>query len=51
MEWKEPQHTRWLGVCLFGFLFATLVTGFNFTMAVVVVIVALIGATLISIEE
>lgn len=51
MEWKELHHTRWLGACLFGLLFATLVTGFSLMMAIVIVVVALTGATLISIEE
>lgn len=51
MEWKEQHHILWLGACLFGLLFATLVTGFSALMAIVVVIVALTGTTLISIGE
>jgi len=51
MEWKEHPHILWLGACLFGLLFATLVTGFSSLMAIVVVIVALTGTTLISIGK
>ena len=27
IEWKQSQHTRWLGACLFGLILATLVGG------------------------
>lgn len=50
IEWKQPDHTRWLGACLFGLIFATLVGGFSFIMAVVVVVVFLTGAVLIGLE-
>ncbi len=50
IEWKQPDHIRWLGACLFGLIFATLVGGFSSIMAVVVVVVFLTGAVLIGLE-
>lgn len=51
IELKQPQHTRWLGVCLFGLIFATLIGGFSVIMAGVLLVVFLTGATLIGLEE
>ncbi len=51
IELKQPQHTRWLGACLFGLIFATLIGGFSVIMAGVLLVVFLTGATLIGLEE
>ena len=51
IEWKQSQHTRGLGACLFGLILATLVGGFSVMMAVVLLVVSLTGATLIGLEE
>ena len=48
LTWKQPENTRWLAACLFGLILATLVGGFSFIMAAVLVAVFLIGATLIA---
>jgi hypothetical protein len=51
IELKQPQHIRWLGACLFGLIFATLIGGFSVIMAGVLLVVFLTGATLIGLEE
>ena len=51
LTWKQPENTRWLAACLFGLILATLVGGFSFIMAAVLVAVFLIGATLIALKD
>lgn len=51
IELKPTQHTRWLGACLFGLIFATLIGGFSVIMAGILLVVFLTGATLIGLEQ